>query len=224
MIVKTDTKSLKSMMDNILGYSYGFLDGVESGKQVFLKNLGDGVIQALYQYIDTNARINPSALHHVYEWYQVGSPSARLYNLNYTVSNLGLSIKSDFKQSRTISQDGTVPFYNKAKIMEDGTPVNIVPKKGALVFDVGGETVFTKKEVVVRNPGGQDVQGSFEKTFDEFMMSYFKQSFIRASGLYDYLNKPTLYKTEFRSGTKVGKNKGISTGYKWIVNARIGVE
>lgn len=224
MIVKTNAASFMKTMNNIIDYSYGFLDGVESGKQIFLNNLGKGTIHALYQYIDTNARMNQQALHHIYEWYQVGTPSARLYNLDYTISNLGLSIKSQFKQSRTVSQDGTVPFYNKAKIMEDGTPVTIVPKKNALVFDVGGETIFTKKEVVVRNPGGSEVQGSFERIFDEFMLGYFKQSFLRASGLYEYLNNPILYKTEFRAGAKAGRGKGVSTGYKWIANARIGVE
>jgi hypothetical protein len=224
MIIKTNTKSLEKVMNNIVQYSYGFIDGADRGKSAFLKNLGDGTLKALYQYIDVNARMNPSALHHIYEWYQVGSPSARLYDLNYTVSSLGLSIKSQFQQSRTTSQDSNVPFYNKASMMEDGVPVTIVPKKSVLVFDVGGKTVFTKKEVVVREPGGTEVQGSFEKIFNEFMMSYFKQSFLRSSGLYEYINNPIVYKKKVRSGSKGGKNVGLSTGFKWIANARIGVE
>jgi hypothetical protein len=224
MIVKTNTASFEKKMNNIIKYSYGFIDGANRGKTSFLKNLGTETIKALYQYIDVNAKMNQSALHHIYEWYQVGSPSARLYELNYTVSNLGLSINSQFKQSRTVSQDSTTPFYNKATIMEQGNPVTIVPKKSALAFDIGGETIFTKKEVVVRNPGGKEVQGSFERTFDEFMTVYFKQSFLRSSGLYDYINKPVLYKKNIAAGSKGGKNVGISTGFKWIANARIGVE
>ena len=224
MIVKTNTASFEKMMNNIVKYSYGFIDGVGKGKSIFLNNLGRETVDALYQYIDISAKMNPSALQHIYEWYQVGSPSARLYDLNYTVSNIGISVKSQFKQSRTTSQDSTVPFYNKASIMEDGTPVTIVPKKSVLAFDVGGKTVFTKKEVVVREPGGTEVQGSFERIFDEFMLSYFKQSFLRSSGLYDYINNPILYKKEFSKGARGGKNVGISTGFKWIANARIGVE
>ena len=224
MIIKTDTKSFDRMMNNIVKYSYGFIDGVGKGKHVFLKNLGEETLQGLYQYIDASARMNPSALHHIYEWYQVGSPTARLYDLDYTVSNIGLSLKSQFKQSRTTSQDSTVPFYNKASIMEDGIPVTIVPKKSVLAFDVGGKTVFTKREVVVREPGGTEVQGSFERIFDEFMLSYFKQSFLRSSGLYEYISNPVLYKKDFAAGSKGGKNVGIKTGFKWIANAGIGVE
>jgi hypothetical protein len=108
--------------------------------------------------------------------------------------------------------------------MEDGLPVTIAPKKSVLAFDVAGKTVFTKKEVVVREPGGTEVQGSFERIFDEFMMSYFRQSFLRSSGLYEYISNPILYKKELKSGSRGGKNVGLSTGFKWIANAGIGVE
>jgi hypothetical protein len=116
------------------------------------------------------------------------------------------------------------PGTHKARIMEQGIPVKIAPvKSDVLVFDVNGETVFTKKEVTVKNPGGTEVVGSFERAVDEFMLGYFKQSFIRASGLYDYINKPTLYKTNFAAGSRMGRAKGIDTGFKWIANARVGV-
>jgi hypothetical protein len=212
-------------MNNIINYSLGFLEGVDRGKKIFFDRLGKGAIQALAQYIDVQARANPKALHHVYEWNQVSSPSARLFNLGYTVSNLGLSVNSTFKQSRSVSENMTTPFYNKAKIMEEGTPVTITPKKSSvLAFNQGGETIFTKKSVTVRNPGGDFVQGSFERTVDEFMLRYFKQSFLRASGIYDYIKKPTLFKKNIKAGSKSGKSKGVETGFKWIANAKIGVE
>jgi len=50
------------------------------------------------------------------------------------------------------------------------------------------EQVFTKNPINVSNPGGDWVQGSYEKTFDNFMNNYFKQSFLRASGIYQYLS------------------------------------
>jgi hypothetical protein len=225
MIVKTNTKDFMKKMNNIVEYSYGFLDGVQKGKKIFLNNLGRETIFALGQYIDVNARGNQAALHHVYEWYQTGSPSARLFDLDYTVSNLGLTVNSKFKQSRTVSGDSNTPFYNKAYIMENGVPVTIKPKSGGvLAFEDGGQEVFTKKPVTVRSPGGDEVAGSFERIFDQFMLQYFKQSFLRASGLFEYINNPIAYKKDLRQGSRVGRNKGVSTGFKWITNAKIGVE
>ena len=212
-------------MNNIVQYAFGFLDGVQKGKKVFLQNLGTGTIQAMAQYVDVSARGNPDALHHVYEWSQTGSPSARLFDIDYTVSNLGLSLNSTFRQSRSVKQDSHTPFYNKAKIMEEGIPVTIKPKRSSvLVFTEDGETIFTKTPIVVRNPGGDRVKGSFERTMDEFILRYFKQSFLRASGIYNYINKPTVFKKNIKAGSKVGKSKGIETGFKWIANAKVGVE
>jgi len=225
MRVSLTTNNFEKDLLNIANYSLGFLEGAERGKKVFLDNLGKGVIFALGQYIDVEARSNASALHHVYEWYQTGSPNARLFDLNYTVSNLGLSVNSTFRQSRTVQEDSSVPFYNKARIMEDGIPVVITPKKNSVLrFYEGGRTVFTSKSITVRNPGGQEVQGSFERVFDEFMKRYFTQAFLRASGISDYISNPIIYKKNFSAGSKQGKPKGVSTGYKWITNAKIEVE
>lgn len=225
MIVKFDTRRFAKTMNNIVEYSYGFLDGTQQGKKVFLDKLGRQVIESLGQYIDINAKANPNALHHIYEWYRVGSPAARLFDIDYVVNKNGLALFSNFRQSQTVSADGTVPFYNKAQIMELGKTVVIKPRSGGVLrFESGGDTVYTKKNVVVRNPGGNDVQGSYEEVFNEFMLRYFKQSFIRASGLYDYIKKPVIYKRNIRQGAKIGRSKGVSTGFSWIANARIGVE
>ncbi len=225
MIVTMNTKVFDKQMKNIIDYSVGFLDGIHKGKKIFLDKLGLGVINALAQYVDVEARSNPKALHHIYEWNQTGSPNARLFDLKYTVSNLGLSINSSFRQSRTVSKNMTVPFYNKAKIMEDGIPVTIKPTKSSVLkFNGPSGEVFTSKPVTVDNPGGDMVYGSFEKTVDEFILRYFKQSFLKASGIYDYIKKPKLYKTNMKAGSKMGRSKGIDTGFKWIANATIGVE
>jgi hypothetical protein len=224
MQITLNTKELEKKLFNIYEYSIGFLDGVEKGKTVFLNNLGIGVIEVLKQYVDAEARSNPKALHHIYEWYQTGSPSARLYNFNYTVSNIGLSFKSTFSQSQTVSNGSNTPFYDKAKIMEEGIPVTISPKKGnKLVFEIDGETIFTEKEITVENPGGKAVQGSFQKIVDEFFNIYFKQSFLKSSGIYDYIKNPIIYKKNFTAGSKTGKSVGVETGFKWIANAKIGV-
>jgi hypothetical protein len=225
MIVRTNTASFNKEMNNIVQYAFGFLDGAQKGKAIFLKNLGIETIEAMARYVDVSARGNPAALQHVYEWYQTGSPSARLFNINYTVSNLGLSINSTFTQSRSVKKESNVPFYNKAKIMEAGVPVVIKPVRSpVLVFNEGGETVFTKKSITIRNPGGSQAQGSFEKTMDEFILRYFKQSFLRASGIYDYIKKPVIFKKQIKTGMRMGKSKGVDTGFRWITNAKIGVE
>lgn len=224
MRVSLDTRSMEKQLLNIYQYSTGFLEGVNKGKTKFLTNLGMDVILVLKQYVDAEARSNPKALHHIYEWYQTGNQNARLYDFNYTVSNLGLSFKSNFKQSTTIANGSSTPFYDKAKIMEEGVAVTISPKKSnKLVFEVNGETVFTSNDVVVENPGGDYVAGSFERVIDEFFNVYFRQSFLRSSGLYSYINNPIVYKQNILSGSKNGRSKGLSTGFKWIANARIGV-
>jgi hypothetical protein len=224
MRVSLVTNDFEKQIINIANYSIGFLDGVQKGKKIFLDNMGKGVIYTLGRYIDVEAKANSAALHHVYEWYQTGSPAARLFDINYTVSNVGLSVNSTFRQSRTITEDGTVPFYNKAKIMENGIPVLIKPKRTALRFRTGGEEIFTRRPVNVRNPGGEQVEGSFERTFDEFMRNYFTQGFLRASGLIDYISNPRIYKKNFAAGAKGGRNVGVSTGFKWITNAKVEVE
>jgi len=224
MRVVTNTKSFQKEMNNIVQYSMGFLDGVEKGKTEFLRLLGQAAITSLGQYVDAQARSNPAALHHIYEWNKTGSPSARLFDLDYTVSNLGLSLRGTFTQSKTIKEGSSVPFYDKAKIMENGIPVTIRPKKRVLAFTIDNEEIFTSNDVTVDNPGGTEVQGSFEKTIDEFMLYYFKQSFLRASGIYDYIQKHTVFKRDIKQGAKLGRNKGIQTGFRWIANVKIGVE
>lgn len=220
MRVKFDTKLFKKEMDNILNYSVGFLDGVQLGKKQFLSNIGVSTIELFKQFIDSNARIDPAALQHVYEWSRTGSPEARLFDLNYTVSSLGLSIKSSFRQSTSVKMGSKVPFYNKASIMENGVGVTISPKYSeVLAFEDNGEQVFTRNPVYVSNPGGDNAEGSFQRAFDNFFNNYFRQSFISSSGISKYLSNPSVFKKEMRSGSRLGKSKGISVGYRWIINA-----
>ena len=214
--------AFKKEMKNIIDYSIGFLDGVKVGKTEFLHNMGTKTVEILKEYIDTNARVNPRALHHIYEWYKVGSPDARLYDINYTISNLGLSFVSTMKQSTSIKDGSSVPFYNKAKIMEEGTPVTIKPTKAdVLVFEDGGETIFTKGKVTVSSPGGEATTGSFEKVVNTFFTQYFTQAFLRSSGIYEYIKNPIVYKTNLPAGKFAGRSKGVQVGHRWIANAGI---
>jgi hypothetical protein len=215
-------KMFKKDMKNIIEYSVGFLEGAQAGKTQFLNNMGKLTTEILEEYIDSNARVNPKALHHIYEWYKVGSPDARLYNINYTISNLGLSFVSTMKQSTSIKDGSSVPFYNKAKIMEEGTPVTIKPNKASvLVFEDGGDTIFTKGKVTITNPGGSQVEGSFERVVNTFFNKYFTQAFLKTSGIQQYLSNPVVYSKNLKSGKSSGRSKGMQVGYRWIANAGI---
>lgn len=214
-----DSKAFSLDLKNVIDYSIGFLDGVQAGKREFLDGLGNIISEMAGEFIDATARLNPQQLHHIYEWYQSGSPKARLYDISYTVSNLGLSFKSTLTQSSSIQDGSNTPFYNKAYIMENGIPVTITPRaNGVLVFDDNGKTVFTKAPVTVENPGGTYVEGSFEEIFDEFFSRYFTQAFLRSSGVKQYLENPKVFKTNMVAAKRGGKSLGIQTGYKWIVN------
>lgn len=224
MITTLNLKDFTLKMNNFIDYSIGFIDGVNSGKQVFFKEFGKGTIAALSQYIDTMARMDPQSLHHVYEWYRTGSPEARLFNLNSVQTSNGISITSNFKQSKTTSRQSNQIFIDKARVMENGMPITIIPKKDVLVFEVNGETVFTKKSVTVNNPGGPKVQKSYEKTFDSFFRNYFSQAFLKSSGLLNYLEDVSVYKRNLNQGSVYGRSAGLRTGYQWLVNAKIEVE
>lgn len=216
--VSLNSKQFMKDMDNMVGYTLGFLSGVKQGYPSFLQQLGATSIEALKQYVDANARVSPQLLHHVYEWDQVGSPGARLFDVSYQIVGSGLSFNSTFSQSRTIKNGSRVPFYDKASIMENGIPVTIVPKKRVLKFEVDGETVFTSKPVVVDNPGGQ-VQGEYERVFKTFFNRYFTQAFLQSTGIATYLSNPVDFEKNFGAGKRLGRSLGVSVGQNWIAKA-----
>lgn len=220
--VKINTKGLTKDLNNIMDYSIGFLEGAKSGKKAFLNNLGMSTVEVMKQFIDSMARSSPEILHHVYEWHQAGSPEARLFDINYTVTGAGLSLSSTFRQSTTIKNGSSTPFYDKARIMEDGIPVQIRPKNAqVLSFDVNGEQVFTPNTINVSKPGGAEVSGSYERVFDMFVNQYFSQAFLNSSGIIGKLKDISIYKRNLRAGARQGKQFGYQLGYKWIMNAGV---
>jgi hypothetical protein len=219
--ISWDNKQFNKEMNNLIEYSIGFVEGVESGKAAFLNNLGKSVIEYLENFIDSMARVDQRLLHHVYEWNMSGNAESRLFELQSRVDGQGLSIDATFTQSRIAASGASSPFYDKARIMEQGIPVTITPKKKALRFEVDGETVFTRKPVTITNPGGEFVEGGFEQTMDTFFGNYFTQSFLRASGIMENLQEPTLYKKYLAVGMANGKSAGLKAGYEWISRAGV---
>jgi hypothetical protein len=220
--LKFDNKTFMKEMTNIIDYSAGFTQGMNRGKTKLLENLGSYIAEMASEFIDTNARVSPATLHHIYEWTKVGSPNARLFDISYSVKATGLSFTSNFKQSQSIKNGSNVPFYNKARIIEDRISVTISPREAqALVFDIGGETIFTKGDVVIDNPGG-NVAGEFKNVFDLFFNQYFSQSFLKTSGLDVYFKNPIAYKINLRKAKTGGRSAGINVGYNWVIGAGVG--
>lgn len=218
--IKVKNKKFKRDMNNLMGYSVGFLEGAKRGQGVFLKGFGATVVEALKRYIDSNARVSPQLLHHVYEWNRTGSPEARLFDINYVVNGVGLSINSKFRQSSSIKQGSRVPFYDKARIMEEGIAVTIQPRNRVLAFEIDGEDVFTSQPVRVENPGG-NVKDQYEKTFDNFFSLYFTQAFLSSTGILAYLENPVDFSKNFSKGKMGGYSTGLAVGKQWMAKAGI---
>jgi len=214
-----DKEFFKDLM-NIAGYSEGFLEGIQKGKPKFLKSLAINSIQIFKEFVDQNARADQQMYNHIYEWYQVGNPDARLFDLNYIVSESGISFNSTFSQSMSIANGSTVPFYNKAEIMEKGLPVTIRPVNAKVLnFKVDNEEVFTAGPITVQHPGGTHVAGSFEHIFNLFFNEHFSQSVLHMTGITAYLKDARVYKDNLHSAKTGGKAKGVEVGYNWIVKA-----
>jgi hypothetical protein len=221
--VVMDSKQFQKELNNIMKYSTGFIEGIQKGKSVFYLGLAPKIAEMASQFVDVNARMSPELLHHIYEWEKTGSPEARLFDIDYKISGVGITFTSSLRQSSSIKNGSNVPFYNKAKIMEEGLGVTIRPKRAnALRFEIDGQEVYTSREVRVDNPGGQ-TQGQFEKALNNFFGVYFRQSFLNSSGLLQYFKSPQVYSKNLNSAKRGGRSLGLKTGYQWVANAgRIG--
>ena len=214
-----DSRQFQKEINNIVNYSTGFLEGVQKGKTELYMSLAPKISEMASQFIDANAKMSPELLHHIYEWEKVGSPSARLFDIDYTISSAGITFTSSLKQSSSIKQGSNVPFYNKATIMEQGVGVTIKPKRASVLrFEIDGQEVYTSQEVRVENPGGQ-TQGQFDRVISNFFGVYFRQSFLKSSGLLQYFNSPKVYKKNISAAKRGGRALGIKTGYQWVANA-----
>jgi len=207
-------------MNNLMEYSEGYLQGIHKGKDNFLKQIGEDTIKLMKQFIDQQARADHQMYHHIYEWYQTGNPEARLYDITCQISGGGLTFDGQLTQSKSIQDGSHTPFYNKARIMEEGIPVRIKPNRASvLAFTVGDQKVFTKNEVLVNDPGGTHVVGSFEHIFKLFLEQYFRQSVLESTGIAEYLRTSNDYRNNLHSGKSGGKPVGIDVGYNWITKA-----
>jgi hypothetical protein len=214
-----DRKFMRDML-NVIGYSEGFATGAKSGVNDLLQAFGIHAVDAANEYIDSNSKVNPAKLQHVYEWGMTGNASGRLFELKDIVNGNSLRVQGSLKQSFSVKDGSKEPFYNKAEVMERGLPVKVEPRSGSvLTFDIDGETVFTKKPVVIKDPGGELAQNGFEETFNEFFNMFFSQSFLQSGRLAQYLSNPEAYHKNFKSAKSGGKSLGKTVGRKWMKDA-----
>jgi hypothetical protein len=223
-VVHIDTSEVERVVRNTIQYNEGFIAGSHAGLPVLLAKIGAAVVEALGRFIDMQAAGNPSALHHIYEWYQTGSAGARLFEFDYAVGGNTVTFNGSTTQSGSLSATATVPFYDKADIMESGTAISISPSSADVLAFSGGEgMVFTPNTIVVSQPGGPGVAGSFQRVVDQFFSQYFTQAFLSASGLLSALETPTAYAASFAAGALGGGyGAGFGAGYKYIADAPVG--
>lgn len=148
------------------------------------------------EFIDSQARIKPKSLHHVYEWNKAGDPGSRLFKLNkFNTEGLSFSMTYEFLPSKSFaSAEGNRRhvFVNKASVMEAGMPLKIAPRHSKrLVFETNGYTVFMPEgaSVMVRRPGGAGVKNSFMMTYSRFFKSNLVNASIKKSGFQQMFNR-----------------------------------
>jgi hypothetical protein len=213
--VKFDNAKLKITLKNTVQYSQGFIEGVELSKVNFNQELANFTLITLQKYIDSQARMNPLRLHHMYEWGRAGNASSRLFEFDTKVTNKTIRINGKFLPSKSISSTSSEPFVNKASIMENAITVVIEPKNSdVLVFEDNGETVFTTKTIYIDHPGGDEVAGGFGSTIDNFFENYFTNGLLKP--LIDKLSKASEFSQSFPAGTRSGKNVGVNAGKKYL--------
>ncbi len=143
-------------------------------------------------FIDSQARIKPRSLHHVYEWNKTGQTTSRLFKLN-RLESTGLSFKIDYEfnpsktsvPSKNRKQSSRYVFTNKASVMEKGIPIIIRPKSSErLVFEIDGQAVFMPKgkSVTVKSPGGRASTNQFDLAYSRYFSGPLVSNSIKASG------------------------------------------
>lgn len=220
--LKFDGKEAMKMLNNVVSYSDGFIKETKAQEKTVASRLADTSIEAFYDYLDTLARTNPGMLHHIYEWGSVGDPQARLVELKKRLAGKSVNIDSEFITSSSIPEGGTEPFYEKAEIMEEGIPITVQAVQAKAMFiQYQGEEFFTAGPIVIENPGGEGVRGSFVAAFEEFYDTYFEQVYLRSIRYYEHFKNPKGFSSNFGSAAKSANagSIGRTTALKWVLNA-----
>lgn len=220
---KFDSKEINKILNNTVSYSYGFLKGIDIEQIEFNQRLGEFTVDAFGKYMDSRARMNPQAFHHIYEWNKVGQKSSRLFRIDVKATKRKIHFTGEFLPSKSISSESSEAFVNKANIMENAIQITIEPKNAdVLAFEYEGETVFSMGPILIANPGGDEVAGSFGNASEDFFSNYFTNALLKP--FMKKLETPKEFKEYFSSGAKAGSSAGISAGRKYISSAKAVIE
>jgi len=214
--VRIDSLMLQKTLRNTIAYSNGFLEGVEIERINFNRILGGITAEALGEYIDQKARMNPGTLHHVYEWERVGDKSARLFKFSVNAGKTFISFDGGFLSSKSTPPGSNSIFYDKANVMENKISVIVSPKNSSVLrFEDEGEVIFTTKSIYIANPGGDAVAGSFGSVVDEFFQQYFTASIFEK--ILKDLSTPSEFAIFFPQGARSnGRSIGVAAGRRYF--------
>lgn len=176
--------------------------------------------------VDRYSVSNPKKMHHLYEWNRIGQKSARLFVLSRDkVIRGSFIINSNFLPSKTLvpvptqlATPGSTGksvirrsvFRDKAKIMENGTPV-VFEAKRTLAFMGTDGIKFIPPGQIVRNlnPGGRETKNALS-TFMLEWYSRYAGEIIDNSGLYQtIINETALVLNKDNAGPKQVTQKVI---------------
>lgn len=137
---------------------------INRGAAFVIKNYFDN-------YLDMKARQNRKAYHHVYEFNRTGEKTSRLFKGNVTSTIDGAVLGYTFTPAKYPNNQG-YPFPEKAEVMEKGEPLIIQPKRRKyLKYKLSDGRFVTTTQSVVESPGGSEVKGSFESTFNSIVVA-----------------------------------------------------
>lgn len=187
------------------------VDGIKELKSVRSKNeimSAEFSMSALKFVKKTNlmARSAKNSFHHVYEWGGTGNESSRLFrifkkqqasgaaSIYYKFNNskkkspIAESLKIPGVSGKRVTKSGI--FKRKAEVMESGQQVNFITSRYIAFSPKGGGIAFIPpgKTINIKNPGGKNTSGSFEKHFRLWWNTHFGTSLDNA-GVYAKLEK-----------------------------------
>ena len=187
--MKIDTGKMPEKILDLGRYHLSLVDTLHNYPSVSEKignAAGKTLVKYFEEYYANLTRTNRYLYQHVYEFDKAGDNKYKLFKANISSAAGVAKIKYNFIDSKIPNKNGYI-FKNKASVMESGQEVIIKPKNSqVLVFDINGDTVFSKSEITVKNPGG-NVAGNFEEQFNKYMKSNAKQVLI-SSGFIKKIN------------------------------------
>lgn len=210
-----DGTDLMRVLNNTVDYAQTYLREIHLGQAKFNSQVAVYVKNLLYKYIDSQARLYPERLAHVYEPGFNGAASQRLFTFETHSTLEDITFTARFNHSTLPSTEGGVAFEQRAQIMEDGMAVTIAPKNGnVLAFDVDGETVFTTKPITIDHPGGPEAAGAFKDTIDSFFNQYLTN--VVMMPIFEKMSKSRAFTNYFSAGVQSPSNAGRAAARQFL--------